>query len=255
MSGDYSIYKAKSKQDVKDCIKNGEDVNLKNSEGDTPLHKAKNEEVVMALIEKGADVNAENKSGRTPIYCHLDNDIITSLLIKEKADFKSKNKYGFTPLHGAQTPEIVETLVSNGADIDAKNVRDITPVMSAVISKNHGVVNALAQKGANLKIADKKTGNTPLHEAVENGSPECVEALLKNNAEIQIFNRIRKTPRQMAFEMAKDNHPNAKKILALFEKEKRGEIQKNPKRLKINNNKRNIDIREIMRKRTSQNSA
>ena len=59
------------KEYIKELLKFGGDVNVKNSLGSMPLHKALeggHQEVVETLIEAGADVNVPLLYGRTPLH-------------------------------------------------------------------------------------------------------------------------------------------------------------------------------------------
>ncbi len=57
--------------DVKNVIKEGANVNIKNKNGETPLHRAVRLhyiELAETLINYGADVNTEDEHGITPLH-------------------------------------------------------------------------------------------------------------------------------------------------------------------------------------------
>jgi len=64
-------YNKKAEKLIEWMIKNGANVNPKNSKGKTPLHNATffySEKAVKALCENGADVNATDDNGFTPLH-------------------------------------------------------------------------------------------------------------------------------------------------------------------------------------------
>lgn len=66
--------------------------------------------------------------------CLAGNVVFAESLIKNGADVNAKNEYGETPLHLAASNEydnMVEFLIKNGADINAKTERGNTPLQYA----------------------------------------------------------------------------------------------------------------------------
>jgi ankyrin repeat protein len=114
---------------VKECIKNGVDVNCKNNGGWTPLLYSSKEnhlEIVKMLIENGADVNCKNNYGWTPLiwssyFSYLE---IVKTLIENGVDVNCKTNGGWTPLMFSSSNghlEIVKCLIENGVDWNIKN--------------------------------------------------------------------------------------------------------------------------------------
>ena len=93
-----------------------------------------NIEAVKQHIAAGMDVNAKHDAfGITPleIAAIAGHKEIVELLISEGADVNAKDKKGRTPLHWAAThgrKEIVELLIAKGADVNAKTEGGITPL-------------------------------------------------------------------------------------------------------------------------------
>lgn len=96
--------------------------------------------------------------------------------------------YGKTALHKAAEKKDLQrmiNLVSLGANIDAKDVFNHTPLHIAAIC-NHGdshfsIIELLLQKGAHVNAQDKNE-NTPLHLLIGRASVKTVQLLLHFNA-------------------------------------------------------------------------
>lgn len=133
------------------------DVNAKNNAGLSPLMyalKSNKKEIALLLIEKGGDqlnINAKDTEGNSPIHLAVINEdlkIITLLLEKwnAKIDVNSPNNSGNTPLHMAVffgNKEIVTLLLEKGADVNAKNNDNETPLSNAT-----GEIKELLEKYA-----------------------------------------------------------------------------------------------------------
>ena len=85
-----------------------------------------NIEAVRWHLDAGTDVNAKDENaGGTPLHTVAINGHkeIVELLIAEGADVNAKGVVGATPLHSAAVnghKEIAELLIDNGADVNAK---------------------------------------------------------------------------------------------------------------------------------------
>ncbi|XP_060534956.1 transient receptor potential channel pyrexia [Cylas formicarius] len=119
-----------------DCVdvllERGADVNPRNHRGQTPLHlaaRAQAYDCVELLLRKGgADPNVADCDKRMPLHAAVGKaarsyDII-EILISYGADVNAKDQYGYTPLHIAALNELsqcVEILIFHGADVTAKS--------------------------------------------------------------------------------------------------------------------------------------
>jgi hypothetical protein len=127
-------------------LDHGADVNAADAYGMTPLMNAagnNNVKVVEWLLARGADVNAVSKS---EINQGVKNGPImlgnfTALLVA-------------APAGG---PELVKTLLDAGAKVNAKDVRNITPLMLAVATDHPDtrVIRMLLDRGADLTPKDR----------------------------------------------------------------------------------------------------
>lgn len=134
------------------------------------------------------------------------------LLLSRGADAKLKNHRGFTALHlGARCSslECVESLLRNGnADPNAEDYDKRTP-LHAAIGKSEAafdIIETLISWGANVNQKDEY-GFTPLHLAALDGLSHCVETLIYHGADVTTKSKkgnsalnviTRKTPASMA---------------------------------------------------------
>jgi len=198
---------------VKLLISEGADVNVKNNDGQTPLHYAArkgHKEIVELLLAHGADVNIGADYNRTAAEFAMQSNHreIVQLLVSKGADIsplhfalymKDETKarslieggddvsrrtpYGTTPLDRAVVAgfkDIVELLIAKGADVNAKDNWDWTPLHSAVYGDKE-IVELLIAKRANVN-ARNGGSRTPLWYAQEEGHTEIVELLRKHGA-------------------------------------------------------------------------
>jgi len=114
---------------------------------------------------------------------------VAELLVARGADCGAKNRRGAQPLHYAadsnrwlptEQVEIIEYLISIGANPNALDGSGVAPLHRAVRTRSLPAVRALVDGGANLKQPNK-SGSTPLHLAVQttgrggSGSPHARE--------------------------------------------------------------------------------
>ena len=114
--------------------------------------------------------------------------------------------YGGTPLHFAayRGNEVVELLIANGADVNAKNQADATPLDKAIEKNRDETVNLLRKHGGKTKkeleaagksikpIAEAakpkpptaKASDTSIHVATEAGNIESVKQAIADGADV-----------------------------------------------------------------------
>lgn len=103
-------------------------------------------------------------------------------------------------IHTALTesvPARTLVLLERGANIEARNARGATPLITAAAKGNLALVALLLKEGAQVDAQDRE-GNTALHEASFQSHPPCVEALLAAGAQTTIRNKLGFTPLHQA---------------------------------------------------------
>jgi ankyrin repeat protein len=83
--------------------------------------------------------------------------------LADGVDINAKDDWGqFTPLHYAETKNIAELLITNGAQANATARHGSTPLASAVKRGHKEVVELLIAVGADLNTINDTTFETPL---------------------------------------------------------------------------------------------
>ena len=140
--------------------------------GWTPLHiaaSAGRDEIVKALIDKGAPINAVNQNGCTPLhYAASKNKQEVWLPVLLELVLLSENVFGymnfssfFFPLFLFLCLQIAIMLLENGADPDATDHFESTPLHRAAAKGNLKMIQILLRHNASVNIQDSE-GNTPL---------------------------------------------------------------------------------------------
>ena len=154
---------------------------------------------VKKLIESGAKINAvDKKDGNTALMLAAYNaryDIVETLLAAD-ASVDIRNNSGNTALIFALwcpadkqdcsgSAKVVNVLIKAGADVNAKNNTNYTPLMAAVSQKNNAsIVSSLLSAGADV-TAKNKSLQTPFLFAVHfQDDLEVIQLLLKSGADI-----------------------------------------------------------------------
>ena len=126
--------------------------------GQTAMHlavKAENsKDIIQTLVRNGADLNIRNTHGETPMYIAFDNNKsdIVWFLIQIGADTECKmNANGETALNlavkkGFHDGQILSTLAKRGAAI-SHPTNDLSPLYNCMISKRTEMVSTLLQYG------------------------------------------------------------------------------------------------------------
>lgn len=188
-------------------LANAADVNAGDREQKTPLHAAAlagNKRMCERLLAQGAHVDAADENGYTPLHVAALNGYlaVAECLLAAGASVDTK---GFvpslgrqpspgtpdwavmesTPLHSAAEkgfPNLVELLLKNRADINARDRGSRTPLIRAILKSQSAPTQILLEHGADPDLVDG-TGNTALTYCIGAKQGGFVQLLLDHKAD------------------------------------------------------------------------
>ena len=129
------------------------------------------------LIEKGADINIKDSNKRNALYYTINNE--------------SSNDYS----------EICLVLLNSGSEINNEANDGMTPLWNAIEKQQIKVVQALCDKDVAVNVANKISGDTPLHLAVSLKNKQIIKILMEKFAKTDKKNKKSLTP----YDLAKDD--------------------------------------------------
>ena len=218
---------------VDDLVNNGASLAAVDSRGMTPLHVAAREgetEMMRLFLLKGANIDALDNDKQTPVFLAVFHghvaaglalmaagaDVgvpcyvlkwsvahaaargglveILEALVDNGADVNAVDDTNVTPLHTAarfNKARSIHVLVEAGADINARSSGGRTPLHHAAFTLSHGALLALLRRGVDVNAQDEN-GETPLHDAAREGgtqgAADVVNSLLRSGADETILN-------------------------------------------------------------------
>lgn len=189
--------------------------------GATPLYEAAlhgHEKVVYCLVNSGALLDTKDADMSTLLMAVASTighgrrfyfrDVSTSKAIKasalslaeflvgQGADVNASNKLQITPLLISAREgflELIELLEKHNADVKAKDDKDSMMLHFAANGGHSDVVDRLLKQGADLETKNKE-GCTALHLAAQAGAIEVTRMLLDGGAEIEVSDDEGRTP-------------------------------------------------------------
>ena len=143
-------------------------------------------------------IEQPDSDGRTPLhyaaeYGRLN---IVNLLLTHGANLEARNNAGQSPLYFASNSghlAIVEALVAHGADPTIGNDSGATPLYSAARYGHLKTVEFLRSKDVDIDVTNE-WGWTPLHIAAHNNHLQVVQFLVENGAKINFADKYGRRP-------------------------------------------------------------
>ncbi|KAI9857597.1 MAG: hypothetical protein M1813_008189 [Trichoglossum hirsutum] len=149
-----------------------------------------------AIREKVVD--AADNYGRTALHCAAagGHGAVVQALLDNGADIEAKGKGGQTALHHAASMgrgSTVEILLSRGTNREAKDVNGWTALHVAARQGHGAMVQLLVDNGLD-HVAEDVRGKIPLHHAALGGHPATVEIFLRMGINVTTPDYYRETP-------------------------------------------------------------
>ena len=146
-------------------------------------------ETVKSLLTKYPGMgDVKRNGGWTLLHVASDSRELIEFLIQNGADIQARSDGQWTPLHNQAYKgdlDAVDLLLRHGADIEAKTSFGHTPLLSSIRWNRTEVTKYLVKRGANLNPVTE-LGRTPLIICAVEGHSELAKLFLENNADIRI---------------------------------------------------------------------
>ena len=140
-------------------------------------------DMVQLLISKGVDVNTRDRDGvhRTPLRWAVQENHLSVIqtLLDNGAEIDAQDEDGDTPLiqaSGEGWLEVVRLLLERGADVNFQNHGGSTALILAAAYDNADIVSLLLQHGADRNLKEED-GKTALDFACEYGHEKSAQIL------------------------------------------------------------------------------
>jgi len=144
---------------------------------------------VRALINEGVDVNNATPEGHTALAwsVYWDDREITELLLQTGADPNIANDYGITPLFLAirnRSHAMVDILLKGKADPGVTLWSGVTALMEASRAGVPEIVNSLLTYGVDVNVKEPRRDQTALMWSISFGYPEIAKLLIQHGADV-----------------------------------------------------------------------
>jgi uncharacterized protein len=151
--------------------------------------KAGNLPAVLSALQQHKDPNQSEPDGTTPLHWAVQQDRldIVQALISAGANVNAKNRYGTPPLVVAAAngnASITKALLKAGADVRVMVPETGSVLIAAARTGNPEVIQLLLAAGADVNFAERYSGQTALMWAAAEGHPEAVKALIAGGANV-----------------------------------------------------------------------
>ncbi|KAI6653575.1 Serine/threonine-protein phosphatase 6 regulatory ankyrin repeat subunit A-like isoform X1 [Oopsacas minuta] len=149
-------------------------------------------ELARYLIGEGATVNVENENGQTPLKLacvrgHVD---LAELILEHNEDpnYTGENSK-LTAMNSAARSghiDVVELLRRHNVHLWDQGVMETSALHSAIAGGQSQLAEFLIEQAMMNTNARDKCERTPLYYAIEEGHPDCVKVLLRNQADPEL---------------------------------------------------------------------
>lgn len=192
----------------------------------TPLHEAAAKEkydICKLLLKNGANVHSKNRDNLTPIDLVKDpkSDLadllrgepalldaakkgeierVKKLLTEDNVNCRDEYGRNSTPLHlaaGYNHLDVVEYLLENKADVNAKDKGGLVPLHNASSYGHVDVASLLIRYNSVINATDR-WNFTPLHEAAQKGRTQVCSLLIIHGADVYLKNQEGQIPLDLA---------------------------------------------------------
>jgi ankyrin repeat protein len=159
------------------------------------------------------DVNQRSPDGTSALHWAVyHNDVeLVEKLISAGANVKTANDYGATPMSEAAVignPKVLRALLGAGADVESANADGQTALMVIARTSNVEAAKLLLRKRANVNARETWRGQTPLMWAAAEGQPAMVKLLVEHGAEVDARSNVNQWERQVTAEPRMQARPS-----------------------------------------------
>jgi ankyrin repeat protein len=164
-------------------------------------------------------LNATDASGNAPIHLAVQSGIyeLIKLLVLHDVDLNAKNRDGVCPIHLAAAQghkKVAKALLECHKDVvDTSDDKKRTPLHHAAMNDQEEMINYLLKRGANKEAVDQQD-TTPLVLAAAWGKANAVKALIQGRAEV---NTTDKDGKSAVYWAAQEGHVEVLEILLQHE--------------------------------------
>jgi len=159
----------------------------------------------ISLLEQHVSAKLGEPDGTTALHwaVHHDDVDLAQRLIRAGADVNAVNQYQITPMAEASiigNTVMIETLLKAGADANAKNGDGQTALMGIARTGNVEAARLLLERGADVNAKENWRGQTALMWAVAAGLPEMVKELVAHKADLNARSNVNQWDRDVTAE-------------------------------------------------------
>jgi ankyrin repeat protein len=166
------------------------------------------------FLDRNCNVYGKDVDGWTALHFYAAHngpvEDIESLLSKGALINQVTHDDGWTPLHLAVNNDnfnIVEVLITNGADVNAKDLDDWTPLQIAAQNGYVDITDILSECHDDEKDSN---GQTAPHLAACDGHANVIQVLIKSRASVNLIDHLQQTALLLAVQ---EGHLEAMNLL------------------------------------------